>query len=165
MQCATHPNVETNLACGRCGKAICPQCLVYAPVGVRCRECGKGVRLPTYRLDPQHLLMASAVGLGLGAGLGALWAVLLRGSFGLSFFSLLLAVGIGWGIAEAISRSVNKKRGPPLQVIAGASVVVSYVARSVMVAALYNYTFVDAFLSIAIAGAALALVIAVSMLK
>ena len=35
MQCAAHPNVETELSCGKCGKAICARCLVHGPVGAR----------------------------------------------------------------------------------------------------------------------------------
>jgi hypothetical protein len=39
MYCANHPNVETELSCGRCGKPICTRCLVHMEVGIRCREC------------------------------------------------------------------------------------------------------------------------------
>ena len=39
MQCAKHPDTETQLSCARCEKAICPKCLVHAPVGIRCRDC------------------------------------------------------------------------------------------------------------------------------
>jgi len=51
MQCATHPNVETELACSRCGKAICARCLVHTPVGARCRECANVRRIPTYNVS------------------------------------------------------------------------------------------------------------------
>jgi hypothetical protein len=39
MQCSKHPDTETQLSCARCEKAICPKCLVHAPVGIRCRDC------------------------------------------------------------------------------------------------------------------------------
>ena len=35
MACATHPEVETGLSCGRCETLICPRCLVQTPVGTR----------------------------------------------------------------------------------------------------------------------------------
>ena len=75
MQCATHPSVETELACSRCGKPICPRCLVITPVGARCRECARLRRLPTYRLGTVFILR------GLGAALAA--GARRRGSLGL----------------------------------------------------------------------------------
>ena len=56
VKCATHPNVETELACGRCGKPICPRCLVYTPVGARCRDCAQLRRLPTYQVPASYIL-------------------------------------------------------------------------------------------------------------
>ena len=56
MQCATHPDVETELGCSRCGKAICPRCLVHTPVGARCRECANVRRIPTYNVSADLML-------------------------------------------------------------------------------------------------------------
>jgi hypothetical protein len=39
MQCARHPNTETQLSCGRCETPVCPKCLVHAEVGIRCQTC------------------------------------------------------------------------------------------------------------------------------
>jgi len=39
--CHKHPKVHTALACGKCGKFICPKCVVPSPAGTRCRECAK----------------------------------------------------------------------------------------------------------------------------
>ena len=47
--CYRHPDRETWVSCGRCGKPLCPDCMIHGPVGVRCRECllpqGKGAGL------------------------------------------------------------------------------------------------------------------------
>ena len=47
--CYRHPDRETWVTCGRCGKPLCPDCMMHGPVGVRCRECllpqGKGIVL------------------------------------------------------------------------------------------------------------------------
>ena len=54
MHCYRHPNRETGVSCSECGRGICPDCMVFAPVGIRCpdhagraqgtREVTKGVR-------------------------------------------------------------------------------------------------------------------------
>lgn len=37
--CYRHPDRETWLSCSRCGRPVCTQCVVEAPVGQRCPEC------------------------------------------------------------------------------------------------------------------------------
>ncbi|WP_433784789.1 rhomboid family intramembrane serine protease [Actinomycetospora sp. CA-101289] len=37
--CARHPDRPTNLACTRCGRPACPDCLRPAPVGAHCVDC------------------------------------------------------------------------------------------------------------------------------
>ena len=125
MRCATHPDVETSLRCGKCGKPICPKCLVQTPVGARCPDCAKLYRLPTFRVSSRHYLIAIGVGLGMAVVCGAAWGVI---DWVVRFFSLklLLAPATGYAIGEVISLSVNRKRGRWLAVVAGMAVVISY---------------------------------------
>ena len=125
MRCATHPEVETNLRCGKCGKLICPKCLVQTPVGARCPDCAKLYRLPTYQVSTKHYLRAAGTGLGMAIVCGIVWGLI---EWAIPFFSinLLLAPGAGYAIGEVISRSVNRKRGTSLAVIAGIALVISY---------------------------------------
>jgi membrane associated rhomboid family serine protease len=37
--CYRHPGNETRVHCTRCGRPICPECMVPAPVGFQCPEC------------------------------------------------------------------------------------------------------------------------------
>jgi membrane associated rhomboid family serine protease len=37
--CFRHPDRETYLRCARCGRSICTDCMVAAPVGFQCPEC------------------------------------------------------------------------------------------------------------------------------
>ncbi|MDO8491652.1 MAG: B-box zinc finger protein [Dehalococcoidia bacterium] len=126
MKCAAHPNIETNLRCGKCGKPICPKCLVQTPVGARCPECARVQRPVTYQVPARFYVRALGAGLATGFVSGIVWALVpLAG-----FFLFIIAAGIGFLIGEAISRSVNLKRGLGLQIIAGISMAVSYVAQS-----------------------------------
>jgi membrane associated rhomboid family serine protease len=38
-RCYRHPSEETLVHCTRCGRPICPQCMIPAPVGHHCPEC------------------------------------------------------------------------------------------------------------------------------
>ncbi|TET39656.1 MAG: hypothetical protein E3J65_03470 [Dehalococcoidia bacterium] len=125
MKCATHPEVETNLSCGRCGRPICPKCMVQTPVGTRCPDCAKLKRLPTFEVSSRQYLIASGVGVGVAAVAGIVWA-LLFGLFPTIYFYVFLAAAVGFAIGELISLSVNRKRGPILQAIAGISMVIGF---------------------------------------
>ena len=125
MRCATHPEVETNLRCGKCGKPICPKCLVQTPVGARCPDCAQLSKLPTYRVSTQYYLRAGGTGLGTAIVCGVIWGAI---EWVIPFFSLnlLLAPAAGYVIGEVISLSVNRKRGTGLAVVGGIAVVISY---------------------------------------
>jgi hypothetical protein len=72
-------------------------------------------------------LKAVAIGLVLAFVSGMLWAFIpLRG-----YFSLLIALGVGYGIGELMSLSVNRKRGLGLQAIAAISMVLSYLTKNI----------------------------------
>ena len=124
MKCATHPNVETNLGCGKCGKPICPKCLVQTPVGARCLDCARLYKLPTYRVSIQYYLRAVGTGLGMAIVCGIIWGVV--GRWMPFYLNLLLAPGVGYAIGEVVSLSVNRKRGTGLAAVAGIAMVISY---------------------------------------
>jgi len=39
MACYRHPRNETAITCSTCGRPICTECMVFAPVGIKCPEC------------------------------------------------------------------------------------------------------------------------------
>ncbi|WP_327679074.1 rhomboid family intramembrane serine protease [Kitasatospora sp. NBC_00458] len=56
-RCYRHPEQETGIGCSRCGRPICPRCMVNASVGFHCPECvgegGRQVRRATTRFGGQ----------------------------------------------------------------------------------------------------------------
>jgi membrane associated rhomboid family serine protease len=42
--CYRHPNEVTRVHCTRCGRPICPDCMIPAPVGFHCPECVEQAR-------------------------------------------------------------------------------------------------------------------------
>lgn len=124
--CHWHPTVETRLSCSQCGKSMCTQCLVQAPVGIRCRECGRAEKMPTFDVQPTYYAKAVGVGIGVAIGGGLLWLVFNLIFGGLPFLPSLAALAMGYGAGELISMSVNRKRSNGLAWIAGSSVVGAY---------------------------------------
>ena len=125
MKCATHPDIETNLRCGKCGKPICPKCLVPTPVGARCLDCAKLYRLPTFRVSTKHYLRAVGAGLGMAIVCGITWGTVI-GLVPFFYLNLLLAPGVGYAIGEVISLSVNRKRSIGLAIVAGIAMTISF---------------------------------------
>src|SRR5579883_2219547 len=127
MRCATHPDVETELRCGKCERPICPRCMVQTPVGARSRECANLRRPVQYTLPP--LLLARGVGAAallaivIGVAAGYLLPSLLRQ---LGFLALFLGAGYGWLAALVVGRAANQRRGVALQIAAAASGVAVY---------------------------------------
>ena len=124
--CNWHPETETRLFCGHCGKSMCTACMVQVPVGIRCRECGRPERLPTYDVQPTYLLRAIGVAAAVSIVGGLLWLLLNMIFGGVPFISSILGLGIAYAIGELISRAVNRKRGVTLAWIAGTAMVVAY---------------------------------------
>ena len=125
MRCAYHPDVETNLRCGKCDTPICPKCMVQTPVGARCPDCAKLYKLPTFRVSTKYYLMAAGTALGMALVCGIAWGVV-RAFVPFIFLNLLLAAGVGYAIGEVVSLSVNRKRGTGLAVVGGIAVPISY---------------------------------------
>ena len=118
--CHWHPGVETRLYCRDCAKPVCTLCMVQAPVGIKCRECGQAVRMPTFDVQPSYYARAVGVAVAIAIGGGLLWSLFI------AIFPVMPSIGamaVGYAAGELISRSVNRKRGVGLAWITGGSVV------------------------------------------
>ena len=58
--CYRHPNVETGVHCTRCGRPICPDCMIPAPVGHQCPECVAEARRE-FRQGPGRRIAAANI--------------------------------------------------------------------------------------------------------
>ena len=116
--CHWHPDRETGLRCGNCGKPMCVECMRQHPVGIRCKECARKSVLPTYQISTSYYArgIAAAVGMGLLGliGLGVVFSLLPFAGF---FFFILMA-GLGYVIGEGVGSAVNQRRGRPYQYMA-----------------------------------------------
>ncbi len=129
--CATHPEVETELACGKCDRYICPRCMVQTPVGARCRECAQLRRPPMYSLGPASVARVAGAAVGVGAAVGLVWGLLVPGFGLLGFFMLFLGMFAGYGMANVVEWAGGRKRGPVVQWSAVAGIIVAYLVRNI----------------------------------
>ena len=136
MTCHWHPAVPTGLSCSQCQRPICTQCLVQAPVGIRCRECGKAVPLPTFDVRPANYAKAAVVAAVIGVLGIILWLTLIFFTGTRLIASLVTPLVVGYAAGELISRVVNLKRSKGLMYIAGGTVVLSTLVAMILTSGL-----------------------------
>ena len=122
--CVNHPQVETVVSCGRCDKPLCPRCMIYTPVGVRCRDCAQLRRLPQYTLTPRVFARVLPTAAALALICGFLLSLVPR-------LSLLAGVVVGVVVGDVLRRVSGYKQGRAMQAIAGATVLVSILSSNV----------------------------------
>lgn len=119
--CAKHTKVETSVTCASCGTPICTKCMVYTPVGVKCRECGLSRGGTLFTIRPERMILAAVTALVAGA-----IAALLGGtSF---FYAIFIAVPYGYFAGQTIIKAAGMKRGLKLEIIAGVGMVIGALA-------------------------------------
>jgi hypothetical protein len=156
--CEVHPDRETMLRCNRCGRAMCTECSVRHPVGLRCRECVRQTRSPIYQVSTgttAKALVAATIA-SIAVSLLFLLLALFIGRFGI--FGLLIAFFIGGALGrvmgEAVQRLVPRKRGRSLQVASGVGVFLGFLvagaAFTLVIGVLPNLLIVAIYLGTAI---------------
>ncbi len=124
--CANHPGRMTYVTCSACGKPLCPDCMIYSAVGIKCGECARMPRSSRVTLKGHRLLAATAAGLGAGTAVGFVYYYIL-GAGGFFFLIFFIAAGIGWLVGEAVIRASGHYRGVKTATIAAASTVWAFV--------------------------------------
>ena len=113
--------------------AICPQCLVHTPGGIRCPDCAQLRRPPMYQLQTKHYLRAAGVAIVAAVVIGVVAATLLPPRpFG-GLFRLVLALlggaAAGSAVARALDVTTNRKRGTAMQLFAAGAIVAGSALR------------------------------------
>lgn len=131
VPCAMHPNVETHLRCPRCGKPICPKCVVHTESGGLCPGCARrpGGRAGTGGPNPLRLLPATLAGLSLSAG-GA--AVLTLVPFGALLVLPFLLLGLLTG--EIVAAVAGRPGGPFIALVGLLSALLGPISGRALVA-------------------------------
>ena len=123
--CHWHPDRETGLRCGACGKPICTECMRPHPVGIRCKACGAPAPLPTHAVSPSYFLRGAGAAVVAGiAGYAALY-FLLGNVPQAGFFYFFLMLGLGYGVSAVVGAAVNQRRGPAYQWMAAGGVAIA----------------------------------------
>lgn len=108
--------------------------MVNTSVGLRCPDCARGPVPVMYQTDSLILGRAFGAGLLAAVAIGALWGLLNEAGLGGAnatwdfWFSLV----IGFGVAESVSLAAKRRRGPNLQLLAIALVLVGFVVSRVV---------------------------------
>src|SRR6478672_11408061 len=130
--CANHPKVETYVSCSNCGKPICPDCMVQAPVGIKCRDCARLPRSARVILKPSTAVRAIGAAFGVGTAFGVGLAFV--GGYGLGFVTFIIAYIVGLVCGRAVLAASGRYRAPATAWIAAAGAAWAYVVPAVVIA-------------------------------
>lgn len=127
--CAVHPDKETELRCNKCGRYMCAQCAVATPIGYRCRQCVRQVEDRFFNVAEYDYPLAFGVAAGLSMIGGAIFSYV-------QFLLAAIFIGIfaGGAIAQAIMRTVQRRRGRYMAEFATAGVIVGGLLGGAIVA-------------------------------
>jgi hypothetical protein len=118
VYCKNHPSRETLLRCNRCNDPYCIHCLVRTPVGYRCKACLHIQQAGYYNATVFDHVIAGIAGFSASIIGGAI-AVAIGGFFLL--FQIFYAPAAGSAISEIISRTIGKRRGRRIWLVACAA--------------------------------------------
>jgi hypothetical protein len=125
--CANHPARLTMVTCSACGKPLCPDCMVFSAVGIKCKGCSRMPRSTRVTLKLDRFVLAVAAGLASAIALGfAYYYILGSLRFVFGFIMIFVAVGIGYVVGEAVSRASGRFHGLQTGVTAAAATLIGF---------------------------------------
>lgn len=115
LHCANHPKTVTTLRCNKCGRPMCSRCVIYTPVGYRCKECVRDAEATFFNATALDYFLAVLVTLPLSIVVGFL-------ADRLGFFVIFLAAAAGTGLGAIAFRLASRRRGRYLPATVAATV-------------------------------------------
>lgn len=120
MYCVNHPSVETRVTCSNCDKPVCPDCMVFTPVGAKCPECARVPKSALVTVKPERVALTVVAGVGTAIVGGILFGVFVSM---IGFLAIMIAFGLGYGIGEAVSWASGRHHSRRLAIWAAACAV------------------------------------------
>ncbi len=143
--CNNHPNVETRLSCSRCNVAVCHQCFVHAPVGIRCLECAVVSKMPMFNVTSfiyiRVLISVSVISIFLGLFFGILFPLLYK----LQIIFIASIIVCGYIVGELGSLISGKKVSTGLKIIVGLGFAICYLSAGIYNNLIFLVTFGNPF--------------------
>ena len=153
--CPRNPRNETNLRCSRCEELICPDCMVQTPVGARCPTCARTSRIPTYDVTPTYMARGIAAGvvsaLALGVAFIFINGLLLIVPVLFPYLHIAVVASVGYIVGEAVSISVNRKKGKTLKFVAAGSMLLASLPMTFAIVSVFGQIPMPLLLGIAAA--------------
>jgi hypothetical protein len=126
LYCKRHKLVETNLGCSKCGDLICPDCLVYTPVGARCSACALIPDITIFSQNTKISVKYIAFGGSISLLLGFIWAVIFIPILTIPFLPLIMPIGIAYLISELLLKLSNHRPIKHLDRLSCVCIVITY---------------------------------------
>jgi hypothetical protein len=124
--CANHPGRPTMITCSDCGKPLCPDCMIFSAVGIKCKECARMPRSARVTLKTDKFALAILAGLAAAIALGFAYYYIL-GSLRFFIVFIFVAAGIGYLVGEAVSRVSGRFHGLQTALAAAAATIIGFV--------------------------------------
>jgi len=110
--CHYHPDRETNVTCGRCGRPLCPDCVQHGATGVRCAECIRPSPRALGLATREQIVRAGVAALAVGAAGGALLGLV-------GWVDLFSGLLLGFAVGSAAFLVGQRHRDAAIQGTAG----------------------------------------------
>ena len=134
--CANHPGRLTYVTCSGCDKPLCPDCMVFSAVGIKCKECARLPRTARVMLRPGKLALAAAAGLATAIAIGFAYYFILS-AIGCFFLFIFVASGIGYLVGEAVSRTSGRFHGWQTALTAAVATIIGFLLPALTVSFLH----------------------------
>lgn len=108
--CYRHPKEQTGVHCTRCGRPICPECMIPAPVGYQCPECVAEAR-KAFRQSPARRVRA--------IGRGSITNITLAILVAVFIVQVVSGQGVGLGLTSGTDPLLVHGGMQPASVAAG----------------------------------------------